>query len=498
MTTSTTEPFFRENPDLTILKETTVTSTGGKLYRCSHTSTSCGNTTMTFAIFLPSSYFIQKSYSTTPSLYYLSGLTCNDENFSTKAGMNAFPLADRNHLVLILPDTSPRGDMVANDETAYDLGQGASFYIDATKEPWKPHYQMATYITTELPNFIQSTFRIPMTLKSIMGHSMGGHGALTLAMNYENAYVSVSALSPICHPTACPWGQKAFTNYFTGGIEDGKLHDATEILLSKGMSFYDNILIDEGKNDEFVAAQQLLLPDFEAAAQTVHQPLTVRRHDGFDHSYYFIAAFIQDHITFHMKYLRAAVGAVRATVVVSNDVAMTTATTIHQPITCRAMVARAPKEPLVCEEITVAPPGRGEVRVKVIANALCHTDIYTLDGFDPEGLFPCILGHEAGAIVESIGEGYVYVLYLIALYVSDKKRTALTNGISFYFSFSFLVQCNDIGSGRSRHTLLHPTMRQTILYFLHVPQNQSLSIDSIDTGTGCYARWYLPVYRSEW
>ena len=412
--TTTNRPFFEDHPDLTILKETTVTTGGGKLYRCSHTSTSCGNTTMTFAIFLPSSYFLQKSYSTTPSLYYLSGLTCNDENFSTKAGMNAFPMADQNQLVLILPDTSPRGDHVPDDTSAYDLGQGASFYIDATKEPWKSQYQMETYIATELPNFIQSIFHIPTTLKSIMGHSMGGHGALTLAMKHhvKAAYISVSAFSPICHPIACPWGQKAFTNYLMGGIEEGKSHDATELLLSsKKMSFYDNILIDVGMKDEFVAAGQLLIDDFEAAAQTAHQPLTVRRHDGFDHSYYFIAAFIQDHIAFHMKYLRAAVGAARAqqvsSVIVSNAAAATATTTatVNQPIQCRAMVARAPKQPLVCETITVAPPGRGEVRVKVMANALCHTDIYTLDGFDPEGLFPCILGHEAGAIVESIGEG---------------------------------------------------------------------------------------------
>ena len=405
-TATTSRPFFYDHPDITILKETTVTRTGGKLYRCSHESKCCGNTTMTFAIFLPSTYFIQKSFATTPSLYYLSGLTCNDENFSTKAGMNAFPMADVNDLVLILPDTSPRGDTVANDATAYDLGQGASFYVDATKEPWQSHYQMATYITTELPNVIQSIFRIPTTLKSIMGHSMGGHGALTLAMKEEGSYVSVSALAPICHPTACPWGQKAFTNYLTGGIDDGKLHDATELLSSKGTSFYDNILIDEGVNDEFVTAGQLLLDDFEAAANIAQQTLTVRRQVGFDHSYYFIAAFIQDHIAFHMKYLRNAVGAVRAQPPVSTTT-NTTSSTMHQPITCRAMVARAPKQPLVCETITVAPPGPGEVRVKVMANALCHTDIYTLDGYDPEGLFPCILGHEAGAIVESIGEGYV-------------------------------------------------------------------------------------------
>ena len=492
MTTSTEKPFFHNNPELTILKETTVTRTGGTLYRCSHTSVCCGQTTMTFAIFLPSSYLIQKSYATTPSLYFLSGLTCNDENFSTKAGMNAFVTADENHLVLILPDTSPRGDQVADDaDQAYDLGLGASFYIDATKEPWQAHYQMETYITTELPNFIQSTFSIPTTLKSIMGHSMGGHGALTLAMNHEESYISVSALAPICHPVACPWGQKAFTNYFTGGIEDGKRYDATELLLSNKKKFYDNILIDEGTNDEFVGAQQLLLPDFETAAVQVGQPLTVRRQVGFDHSYYFIAAFISDHIRFHMTYLRPAVGAARVNRATTTT---TTTTTANQHITCRAMVARAPKEPLVCETITVAPPGPGEVRVKVMANALCHTDIYTLDGFDPEGLFPCILGHEAGAIVESIGEGYVFRRYKCMRRNLSKDLLILDNSFTWPISF----QCDDVASGRSYYTLLHAPMREAILYFLHVTENQSLSINPIDTGTGCHARWYISLYRCEW
>jgi len=222
---------------------------------------------------------------------------------------------------------------------------------------------------------------------------MGGHGALTLALKDPASWKSVSAFSPICHPTACPWGEKAFTNYL-GSVDAGKPHDATQLLKEKG-SLYDKILIDEGTDDEF-REKQLLLGDFEKAAAEVKQELVVRRQPGFDHSYHFIAAFINDHIAFHSKYLKKSMGA---------QTYEMPSTTAGKPIQCKAMVARAPKQPLSVETITVDPPGPGEVRVKVIANALCHTDVYTLDGHDPEGLFPCILGHEAGCVVESVGEG---------------------------------------------------------------------------------------------
>jgi S-(hydroxymethyl)glutathione dehydrogenase / alcohol dehydrogenase len=356
---------------------------------------------MVFSIFLPSVYYIQGG--SIPSLYWLSGLTCTDENFVQKAG--AFAAADQQGLALVIPDTSPRGDAVANDDS-YSLGQGAGFYIDATQEPWSKHFRMETYINQELPALVQSYWQLS-GIKSITGHSMGGHGALTLAFKHPKNWMSVSALSPVCHPTASAWGQKAFESYL-GSVAAGMEHDATEILKTKqSATSFDNILIDEGVDDEFVAAGQLLLPDLEAAAAQVGQTLTVRRHKGFDHSYFFIAAFISDHIAFHARYLRKAMGADRVQgLTLVTEACATTGT----PITCQAMVARAPKQPLTLETITVAPPGPGEVRVKVVANALCHTDVYTLDGQDPEGLFPCILGHEAGAIVESVGEGYDTVL----------------------------------------------------------------------------------------
>lgn len=275
------------------------------MHRCQHSasSTACE---MIFAIFLPHGY--DQSSPSTPALYYLSGLTCTDQNFSQKAG--AFQHADAAGIALVLPDTSPRGESVA-DDAGYDLGQGAGFYINATQDPWKSHFQMENYIQKELPVVVNAQFPgISATLRSISGHSMGGHGALTLAFKSrlagESAWLSVSAFAPICHPTACPWGKKAFENYL-GSIEDGMGHDATELLkqLAEKSLLYEEILIDQGLNDEFLH-EQLGLDDFETTAQAVGQTLTVRRHEGMDHSYYFIAACVADHIDFHAKILKSA------------------------------------------------------------------------------------------------------------------------------------------------------------------------------------------------
>jgi S-(hydroxymethyl)glutathione dehydrogenase/alcohol dehydrogenase len=398
------------NMALEFLSSRAVTTAGGMLHRVKHASAST-HTDMIFSIFLPSSYAIQKP-ACMPALYWLSGLTCTDDNFCQKASV-AFEHAESAGIALVVPDTSPRGENVANDD-AYDLGQGAGFYIDATQEPWKKHFNMESYIARELPQLVEEIWGVGKVAKSIFGHSMGGHGALTLALKYHPTYASVSALAPICHPTACPWGQKAFTNYL-GSLEAGKAHDATELL---DRQVFEDILIDQGLADEFYP-QQLLTEDLENKAKTVGQTLTVRKHANFDHSYFFIATFIPDHIRFHAQYLRQATAqAARKASKLANKHSPRT-TTAGKPITCKAMVARAPKQPLTLETITVDPPGPGEVRVQVVANALCHTDVYTLDGHDPEGLFPCILGHEAGCIVESIGEGYValQVFWFVCLFV---------------------------------------------------------------------------------
>lgn len=298
--------WLRTETMVTIIKETCVTRQGGMLYRCEHEakSTACK---MTFAIFLPKSYTHDSKM---PSLYYLSGLTCTDKNVSEKAGSAAFKQAEQHSMAMVMPDTSPRGDSVANDDK-YDLGQGAGFYINATQDPWKPHFQMESYVQKELPELVCKHWPglCPMR-RSVTGHSMGGHGALTLAfksrLNGDACpWVSVSAFAPICHPTNCPWGKKAFSAYL-GDESAGKDHDATE-LLAKAVSTepkMDDILIDQGLDDEFLA-EQLCLGDFEAEAEKVGQKVTVRRHEKMDHSYYFIAACIADHVDFHAKRLKS-------------------------------------------------------------------------------------------------------------------------------------------------------------------------------------------------
>jgi len=380
-----------------------VTQTGGRLLRIRHDSAATG-TEMTFGLFLPTCYgkMLRSKGQQIAALYWLSGLTCDDTNFSSKAG--AFGAAEREGIVLVMPDTSPRGKDAADDET-YDLGQGAGFYVDASEAPWSDKFKMETYVMEELPDLLSESYGVDRDVRSISGHSMGGHGALTLAFRHPESWESVSAFAPICNPTECPWGVRAFENYL-GSVAAGKDHDASLLLASRGpFDKFDDILIDQGLDDQFLASGQLHPESIEAAAEAVGQKVTLRRQANHDHSYFFISTFIDDHITFHAKRLRLAQAKKRASAASSSTVG----DTAGRPITCRAMVARAPKQPLTLETITVDPPGPGEVRLKVVANALCHTDVYTLDGQDPEGLFPCILGHEAGCVVESVGKGVTSV-----------------------------------------------------------------------------------------
>ena len=382
---------------VTIIATTRVGGAQGGYYkRVKHASTST-STDMIFGIYLPT-----KMSTETPVLYWLSGLTCDDTNFAVKAGSRAFEAAEKQGIAIVMPDTSPRGDDSVPNVDSYDLGIGAGFYLDATEGPYSTHYHMYTYITRELPSVIKAEWGIG-AIKGITGHSMGGHGALTIALKSPADWASVSAFSPICNPTKCPWGEKAF-NAYLGSVEAGQAHDATWLLDQRCAPIveYDDILIEQGTADEFLEGQ-LMLEAFKKAAEKCGQKVTISNRDGFDHSYHFIAAFIESHVEFHGKRLRKKVQLARAEIL--HDFSATKG----KPITCKAMVARAPKQVLTVEEITVDPPKAGEVRVKVVANALCHTDVYTLDGHDPEGLFPCILGHEAGCIVESVGEGVTSV-----------------------------------------------------------------------------------------
>lgn len=249
-----------------------------------------------FGIFLPAQALADQDC---PALFYLAGLTCTEETFAIKA--HAQRLAAQLGFILISPDTSPRGEQVAQGDH-WDIGQGAGFYINATQAPWAAHYQMETFIADELYQLVLQQFPIQAQHVGIMGHSMGGHGALTLALKYPEKFKSVSAFAPICAPSQCPWGEKAFSAYLGDDRQGWQAHDATALVQQKGKQFAD-ILIDQGLQDQFYS--QLNPALFQAACAQVGQPLSLREHAGYDHSYYFIQSFIDDHLQFHAVQLQS-------------------------------------------------------------------------------------------------------------------------------------------------------------------------------------------------
>ena len=260
---------------------------GGTQGIYNHTSKSCA-CDMTFAVFLPA----EAKDGPVPVLWYLSGLTCTHENAMSKAGAQVW--AAEHGIALIFPDTSPRGESVADDEN-YDLGQGAGFYVNATQDPWKPNFQMWDYITEELPTLIAENFNIDMDRQSITGHSMGGHGALTMAMSLPGRYRSVSAFAPICSPTTADWGRKQLTAYLGTDETTWAAHDAS--LMMEKVGFNGPVLIDTGTSDQFI---DLLKPEaLSAAIAKRRQEATVRLQPGYDHSYFFVSTFMEDHVTFH-------------------------------------------------------------------------------------------------------------------------------------------------------------------------------------------------------
>lgn len=261
----------------------------GALSICRHASAATG-TAMRFSFFQPT------GLGPFPLLVWLSGLTCTEENFTIKAG--AYAAAARLGLAVVAPDTSPRGEEVAND-VGYDLGQGASFYVDATEAPWKAHFQMETYVTRDLLDVVQEHFPVDAGRRGISGHSMGGHGALTLALRHPDLFRSVSAFAPIVSPTRCPWGEKALAAYLGKHRDSWRQHDAT-LLLEDGAArgHYDAILVDQGLADQFLA-EQLKPESLEQACAAARQKLQLRRQTGYDHSYYFITSFIDEHLAWH-------------------------------------------------------------------------------------------------------------------------------------------------------------------------------------------------------
>ncbi|GAA0493709.1 S-formylglutathione hydrolase [Tatumella punctata] len=265
---------------------------GGRQQRWQHHSAVLG-CTMRFSLFLPP----RAATGPVPLIWCLAGLTCTDENFSIKSG--AQRLAAQAGIALVMPDTSPRGEHVV-DDAAYDLGQGAGFYLNATRAPWNQHYRMYDYLTTELPSLLDGLFSFNGR-QAIMGHSMGGHGALVLALREAGRFTSVSAFAPIVNPAQVPWGQKAFTAYLGENVADWQCYDACALM--QQASHRVPVLIDQGSADTFLPLQ--LQPEaLEKIARQQQFDFTLRWQQGYDHSYYFIASVIDDHLRFHSRYLQ--------------------------------------------------------------------------------------------------------------------------------------------------------------------------------------------------
>jgi S-formylglutathione hydrolase len=258
---------------------------------------------MRFGVFRPPRTALGAAPDGAPALIYLAGLTCNEETFAFKAGAQRF--AAELGLTLVTPDTSPRDTGVPDADAAWDFGTAASFYLDAAAPPWQAHWRMESYVNHELRALIAGEFNVSAGRIGIVGHSMGGHGALTLALRNPGLYRSVSALAPVCAPTRCPWGQKAFSGYLGSDQSAWQRHDATALVKSGARA--PALLIDQGMADAFLGTQ-LHLDAFEAACRSVGQALTVRRHAGYDHGYHFISTFVEDHLHHHARALAATAG----------------------------------------------------------------------------------------------------------------------------------------------------------------------------------------------
>ena len=283
---------------LTLLSE--VKCFGGWLKRYSHPSDTC-HCDMTFSVYLPP----QAEQQPVPVLYWLSGLTCTDENFMMKSGAQRY--AAEHGIAIIAPDTSPRGDGVPDDaEGAWDFGLGAGFYINATQAPWSTHYQMYDYITKELPNLVAAGFPVDASRQAISGHSMGGHGALSIALKNPGKFTSVSAFSPITNPINCPWGVKAFSQYLGDDKASWVQHDSCELIKAYPDDQVSklNVLVDQGLGDNFLE-EQLKPEALQQACDDKGVKADLRLHADYDHSYYFIGSFIGEHIAFHAQYLKA-------------------------------------------------------------------------------------------------------------------------------------------------------------------------------------------------
>lgn len=253
---------------------------------------------MRFSVFQPP----QAKRGPVPVLFFLAGLTATEESFMIKAG--AQRVAAELGLMLVTCDTSPRHTRIEGATRDYDFGEGAGFYLDATEPPWSQSFRMESYLTEELYQLVLANFPAQRDRVGIFGHSMGGHGALTMAFRHPDKFCSVSAFAPICAPSQCAWGQKAFGRYLGGDCTAWAAHDACALIQSRGALFPSGILVDQGLADQFLSEKQLLPELLEAACAKVGQPLTLRRHVGYDHGYYFLSTFVADHLAFHSEKLK--------------------------------------------------------------------------------------------------------------------------------------------------------------------------------------------------
>ncbi|MBD1919297.1 MULTISPECIES: S-formylglutathione hydrolase [Cyanophyceae] len=268
---------------------------GGTVGYYSHPSAVC-NCEMRFAVFVPP----QAQTGPVPVLFYLSGLTCTEDNFTSKAGAQRY--AAEHGLMLVAPDTSPRGEGIPDEPEAWDFGIGAGFYVDATAAPWRKNYSMYSYVVQELPELVAQEFSVRLDRMGIFGHSMGGHGALVCGLRNPDLFKSISAFAPIAAPSQCPWGQKAFSGYLGSDTDSWKAYDATELVKvhpQRGRT----ILLDQGTADNFLAQNQLLPDVFADACKEAGQPLVLRMQPGYDHSYFFMASFMADHLRHHADVL---------------------------------------------------------------------------------------------------------------------------------------------------------------------------------------------------
>jgi S-formylglutathione hydrolase len=271
---------------------------GGTVSFNAHYSSAC-DAEMRFAVFVPP----QAAEGPVPVLYYLAGLTSTEETFITKGGAQS--VAAEYGLMLVAPDTSPRGLGLPGEDEDWDFGSGAGFYLDATVEPWSHHYRMGTYVTRELPAVLAEYFPAS-DVRGIFGHSMGGHGALTLALKNPDLYASVSAFAPVSAPARVPWGKKAFSGYLGPDERSWRDHDASELVRRIPFADRRSILVDQGTADQFLE-EQLYPQTLEGACREAEQPLVLRWHDGYDHSYYFISTFMEDHVRHHAEALTGSV-----------------------------------------------------------------------------------------------------------------------------------------------------------------------------------------------